>query len=125
MRWLCVLTRLQQLSKIHYSSQIRSVTQSSTSAAAILAGKDGVDWSSSSALPSLLQIYFAEHKTEIAQCKNGRGVDRHLQGLKWRSELLNGGKADEFFSSAGWTAFQSNQVSTSQMTADGIQVVDN
>ena len=94
----------------------------STAAAGILAGKDGVDWSASSALPALLQRFFADHKTEIAQCKSGNGVDRYLQGLKWRSELQNGGKADEFYSSPGWAALQANQLSTSQMTAEGIQV---
>ena len=87
-----------------------------------MAGKDGVDWSANSALPALLQRFFADHKTEIAQCKSGNGVDRHLQGLKWRSELQNGGKADEFYSSPGWAALQANQMSTSQMTAEGIQV---
>jgi hypothetical protein len=87
-----------------------------------LAGKDGVDWSASSALPLLLQRFFAEHKTEIAQCKSGGGVDRHLQGLKWRSELRNGGKADAFFATHGWTELQASFLSTSQMTADGIQV---
>ena len=95
----------------------------STAAAAILAGKEGVEWSSSSALPPLLQQFFADHKTEIGQCKSGGGVDRPLQGLKWRSELKNGGKADEFYSSAGWGALQANQLSTSQMTAEGIQVL--
>jgi hypothetical protein len=101
--------------------QVRPVSAVSVSAAGILAGKDGVDWSSSSALPLLLQQFFTEHKTQIAQCKTGNGVDRHLQGLKWRSELKNGGKADDFFASPGWAALQANQLSTSQMTAEGIQ----
>ena len=102
--------------------QVRPVTSTSIAAAAILAGKDGVDWSASSALPLLLQRFFAEHKTEIAQCKAGSGVDRHLQGLKWRSELRNGGKADAFFATHGWTELQASFLSTSQMTAEGIQV---
>jgi hypothetical protein len=102
--------------------QIRPVSTVSRVAAGILAGKDGVDWSSSSDLPDILRVFFNEHKAQIAQCKSGNGVDRHLQGLKWRSELQNGGKADEFFSSPGWAALQANEVSTSQMTADGIQV---
>jgi hypothetical protein len=92
-------------------------------AAGILAGKDGVDWSANSALPSLLQHFFVQHRTEIAQCKTGNGVDRHLQGLKWRSELKNGGNADEFFASHGWAALQASYLSTSQMTAEGIQVI--
>jgi hypothetical protein len=103
--------------------QIRPVSAVSTSAAGILAGKDGVDWSSSSALSPLIQQFFADHRTEVSQCKSGNGSDRHLQGLKWRSELKNGGKADEFFASPGWAALQANQISTSQMTADGIQVM--
>jgi hypothetical protein len=88
-----------------------------------LAGKDGVDWSSSSALSPLIQQFFADHRSEVSQCKSGNGSDRHLQGLKWRSELKNGGKADDFFASPGWAALQANQISTSQMTADGIQVM--
>ena len=102
--------------------QIRPVSAVSTSAAGILAGKDGVDWSSSSALSPLMQQFFVDHRSEVSQCKTGNGCDRHLQGLKWRSELKNGGKADEFFASPGWAALQANQISTSQMTADGIQV---
>ena len=104
------------------SIQIRPVSSVSAKAAGILAGKDGVDWASSSALPDMIRQFFNDHKNEIAQCKSGNGVDRHLQGLKWRSELRNGGKADECFSSPGWAALQANEVSTSQMTAEGIQV---
>ena len=103
--------------------QVRPVSAASVAAAGILAGKDGVDWSASSALPPLLQQFFVEHRTQISQCKTGNGVDRHLQGLKWRSELRNGGKADEFFASPGWAALQASYLSTSQMTAEGIQVI--
>jgi carnitine O-acetyltransferase len=67
----------------------------------------------SQAGPQLLRAAIANHATTVARCRDGRGVDRHLLGL--RRMLAPGEEVPDLFADEGYAKLSRSVLSTSAL----------